>query len=695
MKIAILLIFNLFLLYQQANAQISLAFQGNETGNTWAFTTTGASANALTQANNSANYVSGTKSIVVGGNTGGGSCYQGGSGNGSTIENKITFTSINISTSNNFVRTLTFSWGSRFPTCEGTGWDAGEDLTFTPVLDGVVQAPITVAIGNNNANFSIKGAAQKYTYSIPSCINSFAFEVMLPTNRRDELLFIDDVKLSTPALNLLQPNVLTVTGDTSVCVGNTSTIFANSIPGVNYEWSGLPVGANFTTANNTTNSNTMTINWGTAISGIYLVKVKPWTMTCGANQYGTEMSFQVAVIENPVLNTSPSSIICLGSNLTIFASGAETYSWNNGLGTNHSITVSPTTTTIYQVTGFNGNCSATETVVITVNQSAISAGNDVLICKGNSVTLSATGANTYTWSHGVVNGVPFTPTSTNTYTVTSTGTCTGSDDVLVTVEKVPTPNFDADVYTGCIPLQVQFENQTSGNNTYQWNFGDGTSSAIDSPIHTFSTAGCMDITLVATSVNGCSNTYILDNLICVSDKPKVHFSSSTHEINSDQSTVEFTNLTTDATNFLWDFGDGNQSTDFSTTHTFDPFSMENQLVTLIATNEVGCKDSVTTIIYYTSAPSIYVPNAFTPNGDEFNQIFTPKFGPSIDPTKYSLMIFNRWGELIFETFDLNLGWDGTYKGKPVAIGEYIWKIRYGVVDGIDQVERIGHVTKLL
>lgn len=695
MKIYRLLIFSILILSQPALTQVALSFQGNETGDTWGFTTTGASANALTQANNTANYVSGTKSIVVGGNTGGGSCYQGGSGNGSTIENKITFSSINISSSNSFVRTLTFSWGSRFPTCEGTGWDAGEDLTFTPVLDGIAQAPITVAVGNNNTNFSIRGAAQKYTYSIPSCINSFAFELMLPTNRRDELLFVDDVKLSTPALNSVQPIALTVTGDTSVCIGNTSSVFANSIPGVNYEWSGLPVGANFTTPNNTTNSNTMTINWGTVSSGIYQVKVKPWTMICGTNQYGTEVIFQVTVKESPVLTTSPSSVICLGSNITIIASGAETYSWNNGLGTNNSITVSPITTTSYQVTGYNGSCSATETIVITVNQSAISAGNDILICEGNSVTLMASGGNTYTWSHGVVNGVPFTPTSTNTYTVTSTGTCAGSDDVLVTVENAPTPNFDADVYTGCMPLQVQFENQTSGNNTYQWNFGDGTSSAIDAPTHTFSSAGCMDITLLVTSLNGCSTTHILDNFICISDKPNVQFTSDTQEINSDQSTVEFTNFTTNATDYLWDFGDGNQSTEFSTAHTFDPFSLENQLVTLTATNENGCIDSISTIIYFTSAPSIYVPNAFTPDGNEFNQIFIPKFGPGIDPTKYNLMIFNRWGELIFETFDINLGWDGTYKGTPVAIGEYIWKIRYGIVDGIDQIEKVGHVSKLL
>ena len=123
--------------------------------------------------------------------------YEGGSGNGNTIENKITFQPVNIATSNENVRTLSFYWGSRYPVCVGTGWDFGEDLTFTPIIDGISQTPIVIGVGNNNTNFNIQATSQKYSYSIPICANSFAFELKLPTNRRDELLFVDDVKLSS------------------------------------------------------------------------------------------------------------------------------------------------------------------------------------------------------------------------------------------------------------------------------------------------------------------------------------------------------------------------------------------------------------------------------------------------------------------------------------------------------------------
>ena len=692
MKIFLYLIFNFIILSQTAFSQINLYFQGNETGDTWGFTTTGASASALNQANLNPNKVTGTKSIVAGGNTGGGSCYESGSGNGTMVENKITFQAVTISSSNSQIRTLTFSWGSRFPVCDGTGWDNNENLTFTPIIDGIPQTPITLATGSVNANFNIKLAAQKYSYSIPSCVNSFAFELMLPTNRRDELLFVDDVKLTTPSLNAPLTIPLVVTGDASVCRGATSSVSANSSPNVSYDWSGLPTGASFTTPNNSTTSNSMNIAWGTASSGTYQVKVKPHQTQCGIDVYGAEVSFQVVVQNDPVLTTSPASSICAGETITLNVSGATTYNWSNGLGTNNSITVSPTATTSYQVTGFNGACSSSETIVVTVNQGALFAGNDITICEGSSVTLAASGGNNYSWDQGVLDGIAFIPTATNTYTVTSTGACASSDQIIVTVEPIPTIDFSSDVTSGCSPLKVQFDNQTIGNITYQWNFGDGTTSNLENPDHTFTTSGCKNITLSATSAGGCVNTWIKDNYICVSENPSVQFTTNTNEISSQSSTVEFTNQSVGVTNYTWSFGDGNFSNEESPFYTYNPYSLENQLVTLVGTNSAGCIDSAMTIIYFASIPSMYVPNSFTPNGDEFNQVFTPKFGDGIDLTNYHLFVFNRWGGLVFETNDINIGWDGTSSGLYSQEGTYIWKMQYGILDGVDRIERSGHIT---
>ncbi len=695
MKIYSYLILCFLLQFHSSHTQVVLFFQGNETGDTWNFTTTGASTNALTQASLSPNYVSGTKSIVVGGNTGGGSCYEGGSGNGATIENKITFQPTNISTSNENARTLSFSWGSRSPECIGTGWDSNEDLNFTPIIDGVSLSPITIAVGNNNSNFDIRLAAQKFTYTIPSCVNTFAFELMLPTNRRDELLFIDDVKLTAPVLNTPFVLALAITGDTTICSGNQSSVHTDMLPGVMYEWSGLPVGANFTSPNNTTNSHTMTIDWGNVSVGTYQIKMKPKKTVCGLDVYGQEVSFQINIEDNPILAISPSTSICVGESITLSVTGANSYIWNNGLGTNSSILVTPTTTTNYQVTGFNGTCSSTVAVLITVNSTTIFAGNDIVVCKGSSVTLNATGGNNYSWDQGIVDGVAFTPTNTGIYTVTSNGACIGSDEVLVTVEELPSIDFSSNTQEGCLPLEVQFENLTTGNYSYQWNFGDGFSSLLSSPNHVFTTVGCKNITVVATSMNGCSNTWVKDHFICVNPIPHAQFTTNSNEISSENSTVEFANQSTGAIHYTWIFGDGNFSNEFSPEYTFNPFTSANQQVILIASNSNGCVDSAMTLIYFTTVSSIYIPNAFSPDGNEYNQVFMPKFGDGIDPTNYHLSIFNRWGELIFESHDVNIGWDGTYRGFPVPEGEYIWKLNYGIVNGVDQLERVGHLTLIL
>ncbi|MDD2982286.1 MAG: gliding motility-associated C-terminal domain-containing protein [Crocinitomicaceae bacterium] len=691
-KIFSFIVLNALFFIQFASSQVILNFQGNEIGDTWNFTTTGASSSALVQANAIANKVTGTKSIVVGGNTGGGSCYDGGSGNGTVVENKITFQPVNIASSNEYIRTLTFHWGSRFPQCAGTGWDAGEDLSFVPILDGIPQVPIIIAVGNVNANFNIRTAAQQYTYTISTCVNSFSFELKIPTNRSDELLFVDDVSISTPSLNTVFNPVLNITGDSQICAGSTSNLSTDIISGISYDWSGLPTGASFTTPNNTSNSNAMTIDWGTAAAGTYQIKVKPRKTQCGIDVFGTEVTYQIEVNSNPDLTVSPAISMCIGDTVTLNANGANTYLWSNGLGTNSSAIVSPSVTTSYQVTGYNGNCSSTESVLVSVNPSSISAGNDLVVCAGSSVTLSATGATNFSWDQNVVNGIPFIPTETNTYTVTSTGSCAGTDQITVTVEELPKVDFSADLTTGCSPVMVQFENFTSGNNGYQWSFSDGASSNLSAPNHTFITAGCNDITLTATSPNGCITSVTFNDFICVSSLPDVQFTSNIDQIDSEKSTVEFTNQSIGASIFEWNFGDGTYSTEFSTTHSFDPFSLANQIVTLVATNNEGCSDTASMIIYFKAIPSIYVPNAFTPNGDEMNQVFIPKFGDAIDPTKYSLTIFNRWGEIVFETVDIQIGWNGTFKGQDAQEGEYIWKMRYGIVEGVDQIEKLGHVA---
>ncbi len=260
-----------------ASTQVTLGFQGGEPGDTWTYTSTGASALAQAEVSQAPNKTSGTASIVVGGNTGGGNCWAGGSGNGPDTPRSFTFNQLDISTSNASTRTLTFNWGNRFPSCNGTGWDSGENLVFTAYHNGVAQVPVTLATGSGNAPFSIQ--SNSYTWSIPPCISQFYFVISVTTNRADELLFLDDVKLTAPQLN----GSLTATpisGNTSVCMGSSESYSITPETGISYTWSGLPAGASFTTPNGTTAASTITVNWGTAAPGNYLLSVTP-SNPCG------------------------------------------------------------------------------------------------------------------------------------------------------------------------------------------------------------------------------------------------------------------------------------------------------------------------------------------------------------------------------------------------------------------------------
>jgi hypothetical protein len=259
------------------SAQVTVSFQGGEVGDPWGFTSTGASALASSEATQTPNKVTGTSSLVVGGNTGGGNCFDTGSGNGPNTARTFTFNTLDITSSNASTRTLTFNWGNRFPACSGTGWDSGENLTFRAYHDGVAQATVTLATGNNNAQFSI--LTNSYSWSVPPCVNQFYFVVSVTTNRADELLFLDEVKITAPQFN---GSLVTssISGNTSVCIGATENYNVTPEAGISYTWSGLPAGAAFTSANGTTTSSTMTVNWGTTPSGTYTLTVTP-SNSCG------------------------------------------------------------------------------------------------------------------------------------------------------------------------------------------------------------------------------------------------------------------------------------------------------------------------------------------------------------------------------------------------------------------------------
>lgn len=197
----LLIFLNLFLASLMSIAQSSIiAFQGNEgtASDNWGFTTSGASAAVLGYSGLAGNKITGSSSIAVGGNnSSGGDCITGCcSGNGPNKPHSIVFNDLDVSTTNTISRILSFSYGNYQPSCSGTGWDTGENLVFTPYHDLVEQASTTLVTGAGNLSINI--ATNSFSYTIPAGVNSFSFKLAITTNRNDEYLFVDDVKITIP-----------------------------------------------------------------------------------------------------------------------------------------------------------------------------------------------------------------------------------------------------------------------------------------------------------------------------------------------------------------------------------------------------------------------------------------------------------------------------------------------------------------
>ena len=192
----------------------------------------------------------------------------------------------------------------------------------------------------------------------------------------------------------------------------------------------------------------------------------------------------------------------------------------------------------------------------------------------------------------------------------------------------------------------------------------------------------------------CGNEIIVTQEFEIGDPtPDAYFIASETFLSNFETEVDFTNLTTGAVNYEWDFGDGSPiSTEENPTYTFPDEESGGYIVELIAYSPFGCSDTARLIIQVKEELIYYIPNAFTPDGDEFNQTFQPIFTSGIDPYDFSMLIYNRWGELMFETYDPSIGWDGTYHGKLVPDGMYVWKIKIKLSDLDDRDTFNGHVS---
>ncbi len=428
-----------------------------------------------------------------------------------------------------------------------------------------------------------------------------------------------------------------------------------------------------------------------------------------------------ATVNSPpvlTLTTDADTTICLGGTATICGyanggTGAYTYDWDIP-AQGQCQTVSPTATSLYRVmvTDANGCTTAEMDVNVIVNPPLqIFAYQDESICPGDTAQIeaSAMGGNggpyTYTWINDqdgtIMNGElhQVDPMVTTTYTAIVNDGCSPPDSASITITVLPTPDLQwtASALSGCDPLTVDFTNNTDPfmTGSCQWDFGNGVISNDCNPTYTFDTPGCYDVTFSVYSPDGCKSDTILTNYICVSEVPTPDFSFGPQPTTILDPYIEFTNLSTGATNYVWDFGyNGDIDTvEVDPGYLYPDDSAGNYQVCLTAISIDGCDSTICYNVLIEDEFLMYVPNAFTADGNGVNDVFLPNLH-GYDPLSYELMIFNRWGDLIFQSAHPSIGWDGTYKGAPAQTDVYVWKIRVKDQIGGEFKDYIGHVTLL-
>ncbi|HLG04056.1 MAG TPA: PKD domain-containing protein [Bacteroidia bacterium] len=409
-----------------------------------------------------------------------------------------------------------------------------------------------------------------------------------------------------------------------------------------------------------------------------------------------------------VLTAQTPPWICIGQSTTLAASASGgtpgyTYNWSAG-----SPSVSPSTTTTYSVTVTDANGCSSAIAPITVNVfpplNVVASGGGTT-CLGSTVTLTAqaTGGNGGPYSYNWVNmgttsqDLSVAPTTSGQYTVTASDGCTSQSAVANANVFVPTPpnvTLSTSSGEGCINMCSQFTSNAPAGSTFLWHFGDGGTSTASDPVHCYAQQGNYSVTLEVTDTNNCTYSFIAPGMVIVHANPVADFTLGPQPTTILEPLICFTDLSSpDVTSWYWNFGDPHDLTTDSTTNTCHVYADTGRYcVDLVVTNQYGCFNTVEYCLEIQPYYGIYVPNAFTPNGDGLNDNFLPSMY-NIQEDTYELQIFDRWGNLIYKTDNVAQGWDGRVKNKTeIAMQDvYVWKINVKDFSGSAH-QLIGHVT---
>jgi len=265
---------------------------------------------------------------------------------------------------------------------------------------------------------------------------------------------------------------------------------------------------------------------------------------------------------------------------------------------------------------------------------------------------------------------------------------------------LPIAEFDT-LVDECAPITIQFFSKSEYAETFLWEFGDGATSTAENPLYTYQFPGVYTVKLTVTGPGGQIDSKEILNAIRINPQPLANFVNTPDEVNIPLEPVTFINYSQYADGYLWNFGDGNTSEDDSPQYQYGEAG--EFYPWLVAYTNLGCSDTAYSVVPVRAIETgvLQVPNAFTPNPNGpndgmfdprafDNQIFFPILS-GVSSSNFTLSVFNRWGELLFETHDVNQGWDGYYRGNMCVQEVYVWKVRGEYANG-ERFTKVGDVT---
>ncbi len=406
--------------------------------------------------------------------------------------------------------------------------------------------------------------------------------------------------------------------------------------------------------------------------------------------------------------------------------GGASYQWNMGdgtilVGTEPAYTYVNNTTTdqvrVITLTATSAyGCVSTVAHQVTVYPVPVAAfqatpntqqfpNADVLVLNN-----SSPGPWSHAWSFG--DGGTANSASPGSHTYTTWGTFeimlvvsgTYCADTTIQTITITPPEPSASFLgqgSGCAPLAVPFTNTSLLGSTFQWDFGDGGTSTADNPTYIYNVPGVYTVTLTATGIGGGTNSMTKVDSVVVHPRAQAFFVLQPTEVAVPSQPVFAYNLSSNASLYTWDFGDGTSSAELNPVHYYQQAGLYD--VMLIANNQWNCPDTFQLLEAVTAngAGEISFPNAFTPpSTGPTGGVYDPRsfdndhFFPLYQGVEdYKLEIFNRWGELLFVSDDVKIGWDGYYRDQPAKQDVYVWKAYAKFSDGHETTMK-GDVTLL-